>query len=62
MSGPEPVFPYLAIYEIETDDIETALANLRSALPGMTISETLDQSTMSVIAFEPLGERVTAAT
>jgi hypothetical protein len=60
MSRSGALFPYLAIYEIETDDIETALADLRSALPEMTISDTLDQSAMTVVAFRPLGERVTA--
>ena len=60
VGGPEPRFPYLTIYEIETDDIANALADLRAALPEMTISDTLDQSAMSVVAFRPLGERVTA--
>jgi nitroreductase len=60
MPGAGPVYPYLAIYEIETDDIDATLAGLRAALPAMTISDTLDPRAMSVVAFRPIGERVSA--
>jgi hypothetical protein len=47
----EQELPYLAIYELETDDISATLDALRAALPGMTISGALDGA-MSVVAFK----------
>jgi hypothetical protein len=60
MAGPAP-FPYLAIYDIETDDLEGTLEELkrRSQSGEMFISEAL-HSELFAVAYEELGPRVEA--
>jgi hypothetical protein len=54
---------YLALYEIETDDPQAALADLtsRSGTAQMVMSETLDLSKVSTSLFAALGARRTAS-
>lgn len=52
--GQEKDLPYLAIYELETDDISATLDELRHALRGMTMTDALDSKVMSVVAFRAL--------
>ena len=52
-------FRYLALYELETDDVAATLQALRDAVPGMHMSESLD-TTLSAVAFSPITERITA--
>jgi hypothetical protein len=59
-ADPLPAQPYLAIYEIETDDIDAALARLRKAAAAMDISATLDRSSAALFVATPLGERRTS--
>ena len=56
-----PATQYLAIYEIETDDIDTALARLSKAAATMDISSALDRSSATLFAVTPIGERRTSA-
>ena len=58
---PPPAHPYLAIYELETDDIDAALARLRKAAATMDISPALDRSTAALFSVTPIGERRTSA-
>lgn len=72
LPGQDPSHGYLAIYEIETDDIAAVLADLRSrpGTPAMFISEAFDRSTVSALIYEaitpklettgPTGESVSA--
>jgi hypothetical protein len=50
---------YLAIYEIETDDIDATNAGLIGAAgtPAMMLSEAMDLSSFSVTYFEEMGPR-----
>lgn len=52
---------YLALYEIETDDLKGTLDALsaRAGTDAMVISETLDTSTTGAFVFEPIAARVT---
>ncbi|MGE0408587.1 MAG: hypothetical protein AB7P23_04900 [Amphiplicatus sp.] len=55
----KPAHDYLAIYEIETDDIEATLADLRSRpnTPAMSISKAFDLTTVSPLIYESLTPR-----
>jgi len=62
MPGAEPpTHRYLAIYEIEADDVDEALGRLRVAARAMTMSDALDRASAHVVAVAPLGERVAKA-
>jgi hypothetical protein len=54
LPGVEPTHDYLAIYEIQTDDIGAVLKDLRSrpGTPAMTISDAFDRKTMSALIYE----------
>jgi hypothetical protein len=54
---------YLALYELETDDPQAALAELtrRAGTEQMVMSEALDASNASVTLFAALGARRTAS-
>lgn len=56
-----PSHNYLAIYEIETDDIAATLADLRSRpnTPAMFISDAFDLTTVSPLVYETLTPRKT---
>lgn len=60
VEGSAPSHKYLAIYEIETDDIESVLNDLRSrpGTPAMTISGAFDLSTVSPLVYEAITPRV----
>ena len=61
MAGREgPPRQYLAIYEIEADDVTTALATLGTAAPAMNISSALDASSALAYAFTAHAPRVVA--
>ena len=55
---------YLALYELETDDPQAALAELtrRAGTEQMVMSEALDASKVSATLFAALGARQTAST
>jgi len=60
----DPSHGYLAIYEIETDDIASVLADLRSR-PGtdaMFISDAFDRSTASAVVYETITPKVVSTT
>jgi hypothetical protein len=54
LPGVKPSHDYLAIYEIETDDIGAVLKDLRSrpGTPAMPISDAFDRKTMSSVIYE----------
>lgn len=54
-------YRYLAIYEIETDDVDKPLRALMSAIADSAIplSETLDVQDLSTCVFTPMTDRVT---
>ncbi len=58
--GELPDRRYLALYEIEADDIDAALKALSETAPNMEISSTLDRSSATTFAFRAIGERVEA--
>jgi hypothetical protein len=64
LAQPESDLPgrYLALYEIETDDPQAALAELtrRAGTEQMVMSEALDRSRVSATLFAALGPRRTA--
>ena len=53
----KPQWRYLAIYEIETDDIEATIAEIyaRSGTEAMPLSPTLDMATVYAMPFESIG-------
>jgi len=53
----KPQWRYLAIYEIETDDIEATIAEMyaRSGTGTMPLSPALDMATVYAMPFEPIG-------
>ncbi len=56
LPGVNPAHKYLAIYEIETDDIAAVLSDLRSR-PGtaaMTISDAFDRNTVNPLVYETI--------
>lgn len=59
---PEGTHRYLAIYEVEADDLTEVNAGLLAAATGgnMQISETLDARSASTLLFEQITDRVEA--
>ena len=53
---------FLAVYEIETEDLAATLAGLRAAAPTMTVSDAMDQPATVIEIYEVLGERRTTTT
>lgn len=56
----ERPYDYLAIYEIEGDDVGKALDALQASSGKMDISPTLDSAAAQAWAFSAIGERSTA--
>jgi hypothetical protein len=56
-----PTHKYLAIYEIETDDLEQTLADLNDAARHMYVHPAVDRSNTLACVFHPIGERVEPA-
>lgn len=58
--GVNPAHKYLAIYEIETNDISSVMEDLRSrpGTPAMFISEAFDTSTVSSLVYEVITDVV----
>ncbi|MGQ4615999.1 hypothetical protein [Nocardia sp. R7R-8] len=54
--GDMPELPYLAIYEIDTDDLPTALAALSAAAKDMEIHPSFDRSSQQTFAFTAITE------
>jgi hypothetical protein len=53
---------YLAVYEIQTDDIDATLAAMAAAGPRMTLSDALDPQSLTVTVYEALaGQNADAA-
>ena len=52
--------PYLAVYELETDDIDSVLDGLRTAAANnrLTMSDTLDTSNIYAVVYEKFGDEV----
>ena len=50
-------YPYLAIYEIETDDIDAVLDHLRAVAESklLTMSDSLDTDNTSAVVYEECG-------
>jgi hypothetical protein len=59
---PPPPHRYLAVYELDTDDLEGAAQRLRDqVLQGaIGISDTLDLQSVSVSFYAPITERLTS--
>ena len=53
---------YLALYEIETDDLEGTLKDMRSrgGTPDMIMSDSIDLKAANARIFEPVAEKVMA--
>lgn len=53
-------YPYMSIYEIETDDIDAVLQSLRDTAErsGLTMSDSLDLTDTSAVVYEVFGEVV----
>ncbi|HEY0246636.1 MAG TPA: hypothetical protein VGC45_00105 [Gryllotalpicola sp.] len=56
-AGPQ----YLAVYEIESDDIDATLTTITDMAPGRTKSPAIDTSVSVVRMYEAIGERQHAA-
>ncbi len=56
----DPSHDYLAIYEVETDDIAATLADLRSRpnTPAMVMSDAIDLAASSSLIYETLTPRM----
>jgi hypothetical protein len=55
-------YKYLALYEIETDDLPAALKDLasRANTPHMVMSDAIDLKNVGSFIFTPIAEKVTA--
>lgn len=60
---PVPSQRYLAVYELDTDDLESASQRLQDSVfqGGIVISDTLDLQSISVSFYTPVSERLTGA-
>ncbi len=58
MGEPGP-YPYLAIYEIESEDVSKALTALAGASSSMVLSDAMDMQNIAYWAYSPITERVT---
>lgn len=56
----DPAYKYLAIYEVETDDLATAAAALSGGAGTMEIDPTLDRARTVAWFYTPSTPRVTA--
>jgi len=56
----EETYPYMAIYEIETDDVEAAFRALEAAAGdgSIAVSSAFDYATVYASIYEPLGALV----
>jgi hypothetical protein len=50
-------YRYLALYEIEADDVKTALDNLKAARPNLRMSDALDRN-VGAWAFTPITDKL----
>jgi hypothetical protein len=59
----KPEHKYMALYEVETDDLEATHAGLVEAArtEAMPFSPGIDESTIVGLYYEPITDRVTAA-
>jgi hypothetical protein len=55
------LYRYLAIYEVDADDVAVAAEALRANTGGMVIDRALDRSRTVAWFFTPITERVTAS-
>lgn len=62
MTDKAPVHRYLALYEIETDDLASALAELkaRGGTADMVMSDAIDLKNVGAFLFAPVAEKVQA--
>ena len=51
---------YLAVYEIETDDLPATLEALQNAYPSMDMNDALDMKSIRSWVYTPITERKTA--
>ena len=51
---PSNDFKYMAIYELDTDDVEGAAKAMAEAFPSMSVSEALDTTAMEADFFVPI--------
>src|ERR1700722_14880884 len=51
---------YMVLYEIETEDPQATLDDLKKRAAGMVISDAIDMKGISVALFQPAAERVLA--
>ena len=58
--GKEAVLPYLAIYDMETDDLAGVMAEMdrRAGTDRMVVSDAVDQQCLIAAVYEELGARV----
>jgi hypothetical protein len=60
LNGGDPIsHPYLAIYEVETDDPQAAFQELLKHSPGMKMTPAMSDKTVASM-FTPITKRVTA--
>jgi hypothetical protein len=61
-TGAMPGWRYLALYEIETDDLAASLGELGKRIggPAMAMSDTMDMASAVALTFTPITEKVTA--
>jgi hypothetical protein len=57
LRGDLPSHPFLALYEIETDDLPAALTALRAATAAMEISTAMVRETAQLFAYSELEPR-----
>ena len=53
-------YRYLALYEIETDDLTVPITALQEGAPKMEITDAFDQAGVAAWLYSPITERVTA--
>jgi hypothetical protein len=54
----KPFQEYLAMYELETDDVGQTLERLHAAIPTMNVSEDLDLGSVHAFTISALGPRI----
>lgn len=59
--GPKSGWKYLAIYDIDSNDIDATLKRIVESLPVLTISEALDMNGMQACTYSSIGGRQSSA-
>jgi hypothetical protein len=59
-AGPAPAHKYLAIYEIDAENLDDALKALKERAPRMNLGDSINMETACGVVYKPIGRRHSA--